>query len=243
MKTYALSQQGISKVRQRFIRRTGTSLAVICCIITGINLWRAADNWLLALIISITLSVGVVAFVSSRALQQNKEVWESIRIELNDDTIARSQVRIPQMRMNREEITSIEETNEGLCIYTEDKLQELAIPIDLDPNDYQEIKTTLAARSNIQRKPQEGKTQNFAFYAILLIGFGVLFISTSLWIVLITGALLTGYDGYTYWIVRQTEGIDPKFKRSMLFAFLLPMFITAIRACSLSGGPQVWRGG
>ncbi len=234
MKIYSLSQQGISNLRRRFIRRLSAILGMAFLIVLGVNWWRGDDNWTITLIVSIVVFVVVVVITFSRGLQQVKEVWESIRVEVGDDYVARSQVRIPQVHISRDEITKIEEIEGGLCIRTSNKLRTLAIPLDLDASDYQEIRSKLSAWKPIQ--PRSVKVQSAVLLTVLLVGFGVIFISSSLWLVLIVGLAMIGYYGYIYWTVRHAEGVDPQQRRNLLVAFLFPIFVTAMKACFLSSG-------
>lgn len=237
MKIYTLSPQGISKIRKQFLQRVNIILGVACCVVIAISLWNATDNnRLMTLIISILFSAAMMIFGPSRALQQNKEIWESIRIEIGDDYVARSQMRIPQVRINRQEITSIDEIGAGLCIRTADKSHTLVIPNHLDTSDYEEIKEKLASWSTIQLESPKTNQQNTLLIIVLLAGIGILFLSQSFWVVLITGVLMTGYYAYAYWSLRRAEGIDPQFKRSMLFAVLLSLFITIIKVWFLPRG-------
>ncbi len=236
MKTYTLSPQGISRIRRRFLQRMSLFLGIICLAVVGVNLWVIPNNGMTATIASIIVCIGVMTFALLRVLSQNKEIWESIRIEITDEYIARSQVRIPQIRITRQEITSIEERDGGICIRTDDESKTLFIPSDLDENDYQEIRNKLSSWIAIQPKSQKAKTQNAILLVLLIVGFGILFLSWSLWVVLLAGVSLTGYYVYYYWSLRKTKGIDPKFRRSTLISILFLLFVMIMKVCLLSGG-------
>lgn len=236
MKVYSLSPQGISKLRRRLVQRLSALLGVPFLVVLGLNWWQAGDNWLTTVIVSVIVFAAVLAIAVSRSLRQVNEVWDSIKVEVGDDYVARSQVRIPQVRIPRDEITAIEEIEGGLCIRTADKWRTLAIPADLDDRDYQEIRSKLSAWRPIRPKSAKARVQNVLLLVVLLVGFGILLISTSLWLVLGVGLVMVGYYGYWYWTMRRVEGIDPQQRRSLLVVFLIPIFIMALKVCVLSGG-------
>jgi hypothetical protein len=235
MKTYALSSQGISKIRQRFLQRMSIFLGVICFVVIGISYWATPNKGITTVIVSVVICVGIMVFALSSVLRQSKEIWESIRIEMTDEYIARTQARIPQVRINRQEITSIEEIDGGICIRTADKSRTLAILNDLDENHYQEIKNKLSTWSTIQPQSPKTKAQNAFLLVVLLLGFGILFLSSSLWLVLVAGVSLISYYAYNYWSLRQVKGVDPRFRRHMSILFLFPLFIMIMKVCLLSG--------
>ena len=114
-------------------------------------------------------------------------------------------------------------------------MRTIAIPSALDDVDYHEIQSRLSSWRPIKPKTAIAKVHNGLLLAVLLLGFGVIFISSSLWLVLGVGVAMSSYYGYTYWLMRDAQGIDPQQKRNLLFTFLFPFFITAFKVCFLSG--------
>ena len=236
MKIYTFSPQGISSLRRRYIVRMSLILGIVFLVVAGVNWWRGGDNWFVTLIASLVIFAVVVVIALYRGLQQVREVWESIRVEVGDDYIARSQARIPQIRIRRDEITQVEEIEGGLCVRTADKLRTLAIPSDLDTSDYEEIRSRLATWQAIRPRSAKAQVQGATLLIVLLIGLGIVFISSSLWLVLAVGLAMSGYYGYMFLRLRHVEGIDPIQRRNLLVAFVFPVFITALKVCVLSGG-------
>jgi len=230
MKTYTLSPQGISRSRQRFIQRMVIMFVITFGIIIALDYWRSGTVSFTILIISFLFLGGIMAFIVFRNLKRFVEIWESAKVEVGEDYIARSQLRIPEVRVDRADITYVEETGSGLYIHTADKRRTLIIPIELDNADYQEIKELLSTWTAVKPRSVMATTQNIMLLVVLIIGFGILFVSTSLWVVLLTGIAMTGFYGYIYWRWRNAEGVDPRYRRNFLIMAAFPLFLTIIRA-------------
>lgn len=210
-------------------------LCVVCVsVFVAVDLWRAPGNTPARIMLSGIMALVLAIIAASLALKQNGKVWQSVQIEVGDDYIARSQVRIPQMRIERNEVTSIEEMGNCLCIRTTDKRRTLAIPKVLDDADYQEIKGTLSTWATIQPAASDVNIRSMLLVVSVLLGFGILFFSSMLWLTLAAGVLTSLCLGYIYWTSRHTEGVDPRVKRRFLLAFIFALIVTAMKVHVLS---------
>lgn len=90
-------------------------------------------------IISIPISVGLII---SWSLNQAEERWRTIRVELGDDYVARP-FGSATLRVDRNEVISIDEIKGELYVRTGDNFPTLIIPKELDASDYQQIKRAL----------------------------------------------------------------------------------------------------
>ncbi len=172
-----------------------------------------------------------VAFSIRRLLRQQRALWESIQVELGGNFVSRSQVRIPRLIIQRAEITEIQETNNGLCVRTANRSRSLAIPKSLEG--YDEIKNTLAQWAPLRHIQQRERWTSIATLISLVLGFGVLFFVWNFWIVLVVGVALIAFYVYFYWQLLHTEGVDPKFRRNMLFGVGFIVFIFIMRIVAL----------
>lgn len=205
-------------------------LCVVCfSVFVAVDLWRAPDNPPARIILSAMIALVLVIITSSLALKQNDKVWQSVQIEVGDDYIARSQVRIPQMRIERSEVTSIEEMESCLCIRTTNKRRTLAVPNVLDDAGYQEIKGVLSTWTTIQPAAPGATIRSVVFVMGVLLGFGILFFSSVPWLTLAAGGVNSLLLGYVNWTLRHTEGIDPKVKRGALVVFVFALIFTAMK--------------
>jgi len=224
----------------RSVRGMGAFLTVVICIAAALVIWYSPDNKPISIISMIIFGALLIPFSIWRGLQQNKAILESVRIEVGDDYIARSQVRIPQLRIDRQEITAVDELGAGLCIRTNNKTRTLSIPNTLDEDDYKEIRAVLASWVTIRPQPKSSKTQNLLIFFLLMIAFTVFFLSTSFWLVLVSGLLLIAYFGYYYWVLRQAQGVDPRTRRGTLIALLVLLMMVAGKLIAYSNAFQTW---
>jgi hypothetical protein len=208
---------------------------IFLAIIVGVFIYNAKDNWPFGLP-GIAIFIAFLWFFAYRSIKQQQAIWESIKIEVGDDYIARQQIRIPQIRINRGEVTAVWEVGNGLCILTADKFRSLSIPKELDSPDYEEIKSALSTWANIQPKSRGAQIKNTALTIMLLIGIGIIFLSTSAWLVLAAGLAVIPYSTFFFLQLPRHKGIDPKLRRTWIIGFGLLLLITGSRLYFLFAG-------
>lgn len=234
MKTYSLSHANYLKYRRRFMPLFGIIAVLLVGVLIIAVSSRSQFNWFCILPMTLFF-LGVVGFSAYRAFKQQREVWESIRIVIGDDYIARQQLRIPEIRIAREEITALREINQGICVYTADKFRSLVIPTELERSDYEEIKNALAAWMSIQPKARNTNARNGALSIVLFIGFAIIFLSWSAWLVLIVGLGMMGYYVYIFSLLQRDKGVDPQFRRNTAITLGFLAFIFVMKLCVLLG--------
>ena len=237
MNTYSLSPSRIAEFRRQTIARTTFIFVLALFIVIAINLRQPSDNWITTLI---AYGFVTVLFVwnAYRNLRQNEAIWESIRVELGDDYIARSQLRIPQLRINRSEVTSVERMADGLCVRTADKMRTLAIPSGLADDGDQVIESRLAQWAPIRPVPTGNRVRFFALAGALMLGMGVAFLSPWLWLGLLAMIPVVGFTWYLVWVFYRTRGVDPKYRRSFLLTAVFLTFFAALRIVVLLAPPR-----
>lgn len=208
----------------------GILFALVACVLVAITLSSAGEDLPMRLAIMVGVLVIVLALIFTRGLKPLEGVWASIKIHLSDDYVLRLQQNIPPVRILRHQVTAIDETEDGLCVRTADNRLSLAIPKELEPADYQEIKNILATWATV--RPKSTRMQNIGLLVVLLAGMGVVFLSTSLWLVAPVGVLMIGYYGYLYWKTRHVAGMSSQSKRGMATSILVVLFIVASKFLS-----------
>jgi len=179
MKTYTLPNNGFPKFRRRLIIRTGIIYLIFLAILLGVAIYNSRDSWPFVLLIIIPIFIVVGGFSNYRLIKQQHALWDSVRIEVGDDYVTRQQIRVPETRINRGEVASLREINNGLCIVSADKVHSLLIPKELDSSDYEEIKTAVSTWAAIQPKSPREQIKTLAWIMVFIIGFGIVFLSTS----------------------------------------------------------------
>lgn len=238
MKTYSLSKNNFLQFRRRLIIRTGIFDIVAMAIILVVAVYKAENTWpyvqpsiaWLYVLLSIPIFLAVFGFTLYRSIKQSHAIWDSVRVEIGEDYVARRQLRVPEVRINRTEVTALREINNGLCVLTSDKFRALCIPIELDGPDYEEIKTTLSAWAPIQPKSATARIWFTAQLILLGIGTLIVFFSTSAWLVLIVGVILSGYYIYFFLQLLRHKAVDSKSIFVYIFFICLLLLATGLRS-------------
>jgi hypothetical protein len=232
MKIYSFSVHGIAQARRRFAVRMALFVVMAFVIVSVVMAVQGGYTWL-TLFISVPLMLGICVYSIGHGLKEQEEILRSVRIEVGDDYVARSQLRVPQVRIARAEVTAIEEAGIGLCIRTTDQRRSLAIPAELDSSDYQQIKAVLSTWATIRSRSRGTAASNALGSVVMLAGMGVFFLAQEVWLVLTAGLVVVVYYAYTLWILRSSEGVDPKVERWMLFGAVFMALLIIFRVTSL----------
>jgi len=162
---------------------------------------------------------------------QQVALWKSIVVVLGDNFVSREQSRIPPIRIQRSEITRIQETGTGLCVFTADKYRSLAIPASLDGYDH--IKDVLSQWTPFDPissdKARDSLIKNRILIVGILVSVAILFFSTAWWLVIPVSVALTGLMIYSYLTLRRLQGVDPSYRRRMAIGVILMIFFAAVR--------------
>ncbi|MEO7705123.1 MAG: hypothetical protein ABIV92_10835 [Thermoflexales bacterium] len=170
-----------------------------------------------------------------QALRGMEAYWRSLRIEVGEDYVARAQSITPSSRMKRADITRIEESRFGLLVRTENRWRTLIIPAGLDAADYQAIRSTLATWMPIQPRAPINWARIAAIVIPMVISFGVILISTSVWLVLIVGLGLMITFGAFLWRRLREKGTPWPIIRTGISAFLFVVVVTIVKIIDLNG--------
>src|SRR5512146_2101614 len=99
MKTYLLSDAGYLKYRRLVLQRLGIIALVAIAAAILIISFQGPVNWLFVFPV-VLLLLAVMGFSAYRSMKQQHEVWQSVRIVIGEDYVARQQVRIPEIRIS-----------------------------------------------------------------------------------------------------------------------------------------------
>lgn len=187
---------------------------------------------LFSTLVFVVLVGGLFAFLLRRQYNNQKKLLESVEVEVGDDYIGRQQLRVPQVRLQRQEIVYAENLGNVLGLFTNDKLRTLAIPKTIDG--YEKIRDTLQSW-NIPLKPMTAQTKVRTLVILIgsMVGAGILFFVTNFWLVMVAWIAMVALYGYFYWLLRSSQGVDPKYLRNNLFVFLFIIFIGIVRLIAL----------
>src|SRR6185369_6652708 len=234
MRTYRLPPRGFPAFRRTLIRNGAIVGGLACAVALWVSYRQMTDVspivWLIVpLFVLAALANGV-----RKAIGQQKEIWKSVEIRMDDGAIGRSQIRVPEILLRREEVTAIRETGQGLVVKTADRYRALLIPRLLDPADYMEIREDLATWAPIESGGSE-RGKSIGLLILLLAGFAVMALSHDRALVTAVALGLIAVYVWTAWRAYRQEGMDPVFRKRALFALVFVVLFAAARLAFLFG--------
>lgn len=147
-KTYRLDQKQFDRQKRNiFLLYTGTAIVtIIVLLLTQRFTGSSASPWMIIGLILILL-----VFIGLRSLRQRRELWDEYLLTVSEDKLTQSQPNYPDIEVRLKDITSVEETKEGLYLSSKQGNRVFGIPRQLKEEDYQEIRALFAAyfESNI----------------------------------------------------------------------------------------------
>lgn len=147
-KTYRLDQKQFERQKRNiFLLYTGTAIVtIIVLLLTQRFTGSSASPWMIIGLILILL-----VFIGLRSLRQRRELWDEYLLTVSEDKLTQSQPNYPDIEVRLKDITSVEETKEGLYLSSKQGNRVFGIPRQLKEEDYQEIRALFAAyfESNI----------------------------------------------------------------------------------------------
>ena len=143
MRTYSLDPQKFGKVRRDIM----ILFAVIGIVAIGFGLWTTRSQLqgygLLGLIVVPVLIV-ILIIGAMNTIKQKKAYWGAFRIEMGEDYVIRQEPGLPGKRIQRSEVTSIQETPAGFVLSSAHNATSVIIPKDLGAADFAEIKASVS---------------------------------------------------------------------------------------------------
>ena len=230
MRTYKTSKASFAKIRRDLIIRLGLIFTLIFGGIIGWEIWQNRSNgegdlYSLILIAAVLIFTGI--FGIGKAIAQQQEIWNSIEINLDSDYISRQQVRVPEVKIYRSEIATVESDKAGIWVKADDKARTIVIPAQLDRADYLEIKETL---TNWQGEEIAAVKRNkeMAIAIAYIVAFLILFLSFNIWLNFILGIGIIIYNIYTNKLIQNNVSIDPQFKKTYKRNLAITTFLVLI---------------
>ncbi len=172
---YHLSEEGIALVRRQLTRLFVFLGMILIPLVYFLPLPKPDPaSSLFTHLFPFLLVGGFVVFASYRAVKQQVAVMREFQIWLGPDSIIRKQPNLPDLEIQRHEVTLIQEgAGSGLVIKTADSLRFLPIPHTLE--EYKEVRAYLGEWGDIQEvqvTPQRQRLYQMMPFAALLLGGG-----------------------------------------------------------------------
>lgn len=179
--------------------------------------------------------VGIFLVFGVRAsMKANRRTWDSVEVEIGEDYVARRQSNAPEeIRLQRDEITTLEDAGSVLNIRTANKYRGLNVPKLLDG--YDEVKATLLSWSKPLRSTR-GRTriQNWAIGGLSAIGMLAFLFALDPVLQVIATVGMMGWMGFWYWYTGRLEGVAPGVRRNYLLSVVVIAMLGTCKFIALS---------
>lgn len=178
-----------------------------------------------ALLFTIPIFLGALAFGLNKAVNAQRQLFESFSLTVFDDSIKREQVNTPTITLLKTDIKEILKKPDGnIIIKGKSMFDAIIIPAQIE--EYEKLSTIL---NNI--KPITSKESLIVKFrkvlAVLAIGLMVaVYISKDKLVVGVSGVLILILLGYSFLEFRRNKNIDETTKGSAWI--LIPVFISII---------------
>ena len=185
---------------------------------------------------AIPLTIGVLVFGLFKAINRQKELFESYKLIINEDEIIREQFNTQTISIPRNEIKSIIRNPKGiLTIVGNSNTEIIGVPSQI--NNSEKLEQILSEINPITDSDKKPLTEKYKGVLILLV-LGLMAtvnISKDKIIVGVTGTVLVLFLGYSFFKVRRNKNIDKKTKRGMWWTMIVLLSIIGNMYFKLTG--------
>lgn len=164
-KVYTLPEQRLLFHLRRAALQGAPSVLIIAILLGAAGFAFPADR-VKAVILMAGISLVLLALTTMfGAAKRDKALWQRVKVEVGDESVSVHHQGVPsirllpepEIRLARDQVAVIRETEVGLVLSTPYEAVALIIPVHLAQADYQEIKTTLSTWYPIQPGPSRAK--------------------------------------------------------------------------------------
>ena len=217
MQVYRLSDQSFAKILRATNNRTilfSSLTFAFFALFEVLEFLNTGEVNLLSNLFSFLVLIGIVIFISRKVAAQQQEIWQSTIIRVTEEYISSEQIRVPEVKIHREEIALVKENSQGLCIFATDHKRSLLITKFLDQADYLEIKDKLASWQPIESVNAKQNTYQVLLTIAYVIGFFFILGSPFIWLNALIGIGLLITQFYALRQLKQNPAVDPKYLKN-----------------------------
>lgn len=171
---------------------------------------------------TLMLIAPVLGFTTYRNLKRQKQMFESYRLTISDDTVIREQAHTPTITIPKNSIRKIIRTAAGMyCIIGESQLNAIAIPAQIE--DHDDLERLLSGIMPITAKPSGTGLQWFylamGILAVVAAYMGLL--NENRIISTISAMAICALFAWGFVIIQRSRNVDRRLKR-MSFIMIIP---------------------
>jgi hypothetical protein len=229
-KIYALSPAGIKKEkRYAFIRSAFLTLFAFA---VGLGFPLIAGLIEVQIIIFVIPVILVALGVGMRrGYKILQERWASFQILLSQENILRKQMGLPDIEIERDQVSQIQERTAGIFVRTLDKNKYIHLPKGLE--DYEDARMMLEQWRVIEIVSPAKDRASLLTYILLFflaLSFGVIFLSHTVWLMILAGIFIVSYTLWEQLSIRQNPEVDARVKSGIWQTVFLVLALVGIVA-------------
>lgn len=223
MTVFKTHPDGFAIIRKQTLRRTIPVILVALVIFVVINIRTSGTSKeLYPLLIAAPLLLFVIGRSVYTGLKRRRRLFDSFTIEIDEDTVTRTQADTPALSLNRLEITSVSKDRQGIItIRGMDKQDLIVVPADMDRQE--EMEAALARIIAFSEQQPRPLGEYYGWIAtVVAIGLMVAVnIVENKIIVLVSGILLIGLLTWSLLAVYRNKNVSNRYKRSSWVVLLV----------------------
>jgi len=226
-KNYNLSREGIRQEKSKALMRV--LFTALFGIAVGLGIPMVAgliEPWLAIIIISISLlAFGLGMRRGYKILQER---WSSFQIIISPEFIIRKQSTIPDIEIDREQVSKIQENLSGIFVRTAGKQKHIHVPRSLEG--YQEVRSELQQWHTIEQPSTKKAYVSILLLLLFAASFAAMFLSSRAWLVISAGIFIISYTIWGQISFHRDTQIDARVKLNTWRIVLLVLLMLGIVA-------------
>lgn len=223
MDVFKTDPGGFTAIRKQTLLRT-VPVMIIGAIVVLVANFNSANNQLdiYTLLITITVMAAAVGRGIYIGLKKRRQLFDSFTIEINEDTVVRTQADTPELALNRLEISSISKDSSGsITIQGMDKEDVILIPAGMERPE--ELEAALARIITFSEDNQRSLMDRFGWLAgivsvLLMI---IIRLAENKIIILLSGLSLIALLTRTFLKGYRNKNVPVRYKRSSWILLIL----------------------
>ena len=222
MAVFKTQPDSFTVIRKQTLRRTIPVMLAALLIFAVINTRTSGGRELYPMLMTGALLLLVIGRSVYVGLKRRRRLFESFTIEIDDDTITRTQADTPALSLNHLEVSSISKDSGGvITIRGMDKQDVITVPAGMDRQE--EMEAALARIIAFSEPPRRTFAEYYGWIATLAaIGLMVAVnIAENRIVVLVSGTLLIGLLTWSLVAVYRNRNVSNRYKRSSWIVLLV----------------------
>ncbi len=238
MQQFKIKPDGFKEIRNAMLIKTIPIALIASSVGLGISHFSSnmpqnnVNVWPFVIpIVLVALTAGTFTGV-----KRQKQIFESYTLTLNTESITREQYSTPSITIPKSEIKAIiKNANGSFTIKGNSMLNVIGVPAQID--NYDILERLLMETQTILVKDNVSLLQRFRLLLVLLpLGLmAVVCLSENRLVVGLSGIILLGLLGYSFFVIQKSGNVDRRIKRGIWFAILIVLSIIGTMYFKLTG--------